>query len=152
MRLMPKNSEAWTLWLPACHALLFQKRANNLGAQMNGISFPPHLESLGRYNLRAVVIENVRGILDAVFEDYRRYIATQLPGYWTDWHLLNASDYGVSQLRPRVNFVAIRRGLEHGFRWPDPIEGKPSTVGELLYDLMAVNGMERSSKMARQCF
>ena len=51
MRLMPKNSEAWTLWLPACHALLFQKRANNLGAQMNGISFPPHLESLGRYNL-----------------------------------------------------------------------------------------------------
>ena len=29
-------------------------------------------------------------------------------GYVTDWRLLNASDYGVPQLRPRVVFIALK--------------------------------------------
>ena len=76
----------------------------------------------------------------SVFEDYRTYLSGQLSEYWTDWKLLNACDYGVSQLRPRVNFVAIRKGLEHNFSWPVPALEKPSSVGELLFDLMAANG------------
>jgi len=124
----------------------FSKAGKQLGSADERNLFPAALRIIGQVQPRAVVIENVRGIMDAVFEDYRRYIATQLPGYWTDWHLLNASDYGVSQLRPRVNFVAIRRGLEHGFRWPDHIEGKPPTVGELLYDLMSVNGWRGAAR------
>jgi DNA (cytosine-5)-methyltransferase 1 len=87
-----------------------------------------------------VIIENVRGILDAVFEDYRTFISGQLSDYWTDWKLLNASDYGVPQLRPRVNFVAIRKGLENGFSWPNPTHKKAPTVGQVLYSLMASNG------------
>jgi DNA (cytosine-5)-methyltransferase 1 len=91
---------------------------------------------------KAVMIENVRGILDAVFVDYRESIRQQLDelGYTTDWKLLNASDYGVSQLRPRVVFVALRRNIENAFEWPTPQVNKPRTVGELLYDLMASNG------------
>ena len=88
---------------------------------------------------RAVVIENVRGILDAVFQDYRTFIC-ELPEYWTDWHLLNACDYGVPQLRPRVNFVAIRRGLEHAFSWPVPSSQPRLTVGDVLYPFMKVRG------------
>ena len=68
--------------------------------------------------------------MDAVFEDYRNFIAGQLEGYWTDWTLLNASDYGVPQLRPRVNFVAIRKGLKHSFSWPIPRSRKAPTVGK----------------------
>ena len=47
------------------------------------------------------MIENVRGIMDAVFQDYRYYIAGQLKklGYQTGWKLMNASDFGVPQLR-----------------------------------------------------
>ncbi len=86
------------------------------------------------------MIENVRGILDAVFEDYRTFIAGQLPDYWTDWKLLNASDYGVPQLRPRVNFVAIRKGLEHNFQWPEGANTKAPSVGEALYTMMRSNG------------
>jgi DNA (cytosine-5)-methyltransferase 1 len=54
--------------------------------------------------------------------------------------LLNASDFGVPQLRPRVVFVAIRKEFFDGFSWPTGNFGLPPTVGEVLYDLMAVNG------------
>jgi DNA (cytosine-5)-methyltransferase 1 len=91
---------------------------------------------------RAVMIENVRGILDAVFEDYRRYISGEIAslGYRTDWRLLNASDYGVPQLRPRVVFIALREDIPGGFPWPAPSLLPPATVGETLYDLMSANG------------
>lgn len=118
----------------------FSKAGKQLGSEDERNLFPAALRIIEQVQPRAIVIENVRGILDAVFDDYRKYIANQLPGYWTDWHLLNASDHGVSQLRPRVNFIAIRNGLEHGFKWPAGSGIKPPTVGERLFDLMAANG------------
>lgn len=88
------------------------------------------------------MFENVRGLLDAVFEDYRTKVEKQLKklGYKPGWKLLNASDHGVSQLRPRVVFVALRRELADHFEWPNPLQAVPPTVGELLYDLMQANG------------
>jgi DNA (cytosine-5)-methyltransferase 1 len=118
----------------------FSKAGKQLGANDERNLFPAALRIIREVQPRAIVIENVRGILDAVFEDYRTYISGELPEYWTDWRLLNASDYGVSQLRPRVNFVAIRKGLEHNFAWPEPSSEKPLSVGELLLDLMAAKG------------
>lgn len=118
----------------------FSKAGKQLGACDERNLFPAALRIIRQVQPRAIVIENVRGILDAVFEDYRTYLSGQLSEYWTDWHLLNACDYGVSQLRPRVNFVAIRKGLEHNFTWPSPAPEKPPSVGNLLYDLMAANG------------
>jgi DNA (cytosine-5)-methyltransferase 1 len=61
-------------------------------------------------------------------------------GYTADWKLINASDYGVSQLRPRVIFVALKKELAPFYFWPNESEITPPTVGELLYDLMAKNG------------
>jgi DNA (cytosine-5)-methyltransferase 1 len=118
----------------------FSKAGKQLGSADERNLFPAALRVIDEVKPRAVVIENVRGILDAVFEDYRNYIAKSLPMYWTSWHLLNACDYGVPQLRPRVNFVAIRKGLEHHFEWPEPLRASPSTVGEALHDLMCERG------------
>ena len=118
----------------------FSKAGKQLGSEDERNLFPAALRIIHEVMPRAIVIENVRGILDAVFQDYRQYISSQLPGYWTDWHLLNASEHGVSQLRPRVNFVAIRKGLEHDFSWPQAQFDKAPSVGEKLYDLMAANG------------
>lgn len=120
----------------------FSKAGKQLGSEDERNLFPAALRIIDEVKPRAIVIENVRGILDAVFEDYRTFISGQLPGYWTDWHLLNASEHGVSQLRPRVNFVAIKKGYEQGFSWPQPELQKPPTVGELLFDLMAADGWE----------
>lgn len=118
----------------------FSKAGKQLGKLDERNLFPAALRIINEVQPRAIVIENVRGILDAVFEDYRTFIAGQLSDYWTDWRLLNASEFGVPQLRPRVNFVAIRKGLEHGFHWPASREEKPRTVGETLYDLIASKG------------
>lgn len=121
----------------------FSKAGKQLGDQDERNLFPAALKIIKMVQPRAVIIENVRGIMDAVFEDYRNFIAGQLEGYWTDWTLLNASDYGVPQLRPRVNFVAIRKGLEHGFSWPIPRSRKAPTVGKCLKSLMGANGWRK---------
>jgi DNA (cytosine-5)-methyltransferase 1 len=91
---------------------------------------------------RAVLIENVRGLLDSSFDAYRLQIEAafldlgyKVPGF----KLLQASDFGVPQLRPRVVFVALRPRYADHFRWPSH-GPKPPTVGQALYDLMAENG------------
>ncbi len=53
---------------------------------------------------------------------------------------MNASDFGVPQLRPRVVFVAIRKDLAASFDWPAPNPHNPPAVGATLYDLMASRG------------
>ncbi|MGO8757677.1 MAG: DNA cytosine methyltransferase [Terracidiphilus sp.] len=118
----------------------FSKAGKQLGKLDERNLFPAALRIIHEVRPIAVVIENVRGILDAVFEDYRSYIAGELSDYWTDWRLLNASDFAVPQLRPRVNFIAIRKGLEREFEWPVPGRSQAPTVGEAVYDLMASKG------------
>jgi len=55
--------------------------------------FPSLIRLVEEVRPRAVMIENVRGILDAVFSDYRQYVGTQLEkqGYKPGWKLMNAS-------------------------------------------------------------
>jgi len=104
--------------------------------------FPEGIRLVREIRPRAVMIENVRGILDAVFQDYRRYISGEIAslGYWTDWRLLNASDYGVPQLRPRVVFIAIQKDLKKGSPWPPPSLLSPPTVADTISDLLAAKG------------
>lgn len=104
--------------------------------------FPEALRLVAELKPRAVMLENVRGLLDTVFDEYRAGIIKRLTdlGYVADWKLLNASDYGVSQLRPRVLFVALQKETAPFFEWPTPTENPPPTVGELLFSLISVNG------------
>lgn len=120
----------------------FSKAGKQLGAGDERDLFPQAVRIVDQTRPQAVMLENVRGLLDAVFIDYRQKIARQLQslGYWTDWHLFNAADFGVCQLRPRVVFVAVRQDIAPYFRWPAPSMKLAPTVGELLHDLMASNG------------
>jgi DNA (cytosine-5)-methyltransferase 1 len=120
----------------------FSKAGKQLGELDARDMFPEAIRVVDETRPQAVMLENVRGLLDAVFVDYRQKIAKQLQamGYWTDWHLFNAADFGVSQLRPRVICVALRHDLAEHFRWPAPSLTLPATVGSLLHDLMAANG------------
>ena len=120
----------------------FSKAGKQLGENDERDLFPQAIRIVDETRPQAVMLENVRGLFDAVFTDYRQKIASQLQalGYWTDWHLFNASDFGVCQLRPRVVFVALRKDLAPYFRWPAPSMRLPPTVGQLLRDLLAENG------------
>ncbi len=104
--------------------------------------FPAALRLIDEMRPKAVMIENVRGFLSAVFDDYRTLLKSQLDklGYHTEWRLLNASDFGVPQLRPRVVIVAIRKDLADVFDWPTALPHNPPTVGETLRDLMGARG------------
>lgn len=130
----------------------FSKAGKQLGVDDERNLFPAAIRLVEQIRPRAVMFENVRGLLDAVFRDYRDYISSRLGelGYWTDWRLLNASDFGVPQLRPRVVFVAIQKGLEGFFEWPQAASGKPPSVGETLKDLMEADGWRGAARWARQ--
>jgi DNA (cytosine-5)-methyltransferase 1 len=124
----------------------FSKAGKQLGCDDERDLFPEALRLVEECQPKAVMLENVRGFLDVVFTDYRMSLRAQLAklGYKASWHLLNASDYGVPQLRPRVVVVAIREDLAGDFYPPIPLtDGVPApTVGEALGDLMAANGWE----------
>ena len=120
----------------------FSKAGKQLGHTDERDLFPEAIRLVSECHPRAVMLENVRGLLDACFDDYRAKIIRSLGklGYHAEWRLLNASDYGVPQLRPRVVFVALRKDLACHFEWPRPTCPQPPTVGEALYDLMAAQG------------
>lgn len=129
----------------------FSKAGKQLGTRDERNLFPVMIRLVDEIRPRAVVIENVRGILDAVFEDYRQYVGAELKklGYEPGWKLMNASDFGVPQLRPRVVFVALRKEYAADFAWPVPLEAKPPTVGNVLSDLMAANGWVGAANWVR---
>lgn len=130
----------------------FSAAGKQLGERDERNLFPAALRLVDEIRPKAVMIENVRGFLSAVFEDYRTELKAQLKklGYRTEWRLLNSSDFGVSQLRPRVVIVAVRNDLVETFDWPEVQPHNPPPVGELLKDLMAENGWRGVTKWAVQ--
>lgn len=120
----------------------FSKAGKQLGANDERDLFPEALRLVDECRPKAVMLENVRGLLDAVFLDYREKVEKQLKklGYIPGWRLINASEFGVSQLRPRVVFVGIRKDMAANFQWPSSLTTQPPTVGELLHDLMKEKG------------
>jgi DNA (cytosine-5)-methyltransferase 1 len=120
----------------------FSVAGKQLGAGDERDLFPEALRLIGECRPKAVMLENVRGFLGAVFADYRMRLKEALEdmGYKAGWHLLNASDFGVPQLRPRVAIVAMREDFWPDFHWPMGTGTLPPTVGECLHDLMAERG------------
>ena len=97
---------------------------------------------------KAVMIENVKGLLNPKFDEYRRRITRSFEniGLFGSWKLLYSSDFGVPQLRPRVLFVALGREYVPYFKWPDATHSKPVTVAESLYPLMKAAGWEKADE------
>jgi DNA (cytosine-5)-methyltransferase 1 len=125
----------------------FSVAGKQLGEKDERNLFPAALRLVDEIRPRAIMIENVRGFLSAVFEDYRTHLKKQLKklGYEADWRLLNASEFGVPQLRPRVVIVAVRKNIAENFEWPSVSPHNPPTVGETLYDLMGARSWRNVS-------
>lgn len=129
----------------------FSKAGKQLGAADERDLFPTMIELVRKVQPKAVMIENVRGLLDPKFDHYRADVTAKLghAGYDVQWRLLQASDYGVSQLRPRVIAVGLRRDLGVEFEYPIPNPADTPTVGELLGDLMSANGWAGAADWVR---
>lgn len=128
----------------------FSKAGKQLGASDERDLFPEAIRIARECQPRAIMLENVRGFLDAVFDDYRKRLKSQLEelGYKTEWRLLNASEFGVPQLRPRVIVVAIKEELFDFFSWPEANPEPPPTVGQILLPYMKSAGWRGAKKWA----
>ena len=129
----------------------FSKAGKQLGVKDERNLFDEALRIIEESHPRAVMLENVRGLLDDIFANYRASILNKLQslGYRAEWRLLNASDYGVPQLRPRAILVALQEPLWDKFTWPTPI-GCQQTVGAVLLDLMEEKAWKGATEWANQ--
>lgn len=130
----------------------FSIAGKQLGENDERNLFPAAIRLVDEIRPKAVMIENVKGFLSPVFEDYRLHLKSEFKklGYRLDWRLLNASDFGVPQLRPRVIIVALRADLVDAFDWPEVLPQNPPVVGQVLKDLMSANGWIGAERWARQ--
>jgi len=134
----------------------FSLAGKQLGQDDERDLFPAALEIIGDFLPKAVMIENVRGILEPpeVFIDYRRqilgdlrdlgYMVPEIKESWSAvqqdrvmrkvWRRIDASNFGVPQLRPRAILVVIHESAFKGaeFVWPVRALGKQATVAEKL--------------------
>ena len=128
----------------------FSVAGKQLGEKDERNLFDDALRIIAECDPKFVLIENVRGFLDKSFEEYRSKLRRSFQGlgYECDWQLLHSSDFGVSQLRPRVAIVAAKKEYWEAFSFPSPKRKKPKTVGLLLRDLMEVNGWSGAAEWA----
>ncbi|MER6020991.1 DNA cytosine methyltransferase [Streptomyces anulatus] len=130
----------------------FSLAGGQLGPADERDLFPELLRLAGELRPSAVMVENVKGILQAKFTAYRADVISVLTrlGYTADWRLLRACDYEVPQLRPRAVLVAMLPEVFQRFRWPSPTscpETAPA-VGSVLYESMASDGWELARQWA----
>ena len=120
----------------------FSVASRQLGEDDERDLFPQAIRLISEIRPRAVMLENVRGFLDPKFADYRERILGSITrlGYRTQIKLLQANDYGVPQIRPRVIIVGIRNDQKADFVYPESSRRAAPTVGEALRRLMGANG------------
>lgn len=130
----------------------FSVAGKQLGKEDDRDLFPEAIRLIKEIRPRAVMLENVRGFLDAEFDEYRNQIlgAIKKLGYITHIDLLNASDFGVPQLRPRVVIIGIRKDEKGEFIYPHGNPDSAPSVGEALYDLMVANNWRGAKNWAKK--
>lgn len=129
----------------------FSIAGKQLGATDERDLFAWAVELAGQMQPRALMLENVRGLSAPRFSAYRQHVKDRLEelGYWSDWRLLHAADFGVPQLRPRFVLVALRDEDVPWFEWPEE-KRTDKTVGSVLRDMMASNGWPGADEWAKR--
>ena len=129
----------------------FSIAGKQLGEDDERNLFPEALRIVKEANPRAVLLENVPGFASLKFADYREWLAEELErlGYRVFTNILNASDHGVPQLRPRFILVVLKQPYAEYFFWPEKRYARKS-VGETLLDLMAAKGWPHAGAWAEK--
>ena len=128
----------------------FSIAGKQLGAEDDRDLFPEALRLIREIDPPAVLLENVKGLGQKRFAEYRRSIILELEkmGYKVFWELLQSADYGVPQLRPRFILVALKTEFAEFFAWPSTVS-RHTTVGDALLELMSENGWRGAEQWAK---
>lgn len=110
------------------------------------------LRMVAHFRPKVAVMENVAGMLSHNGKNVAESVAKDLKeiGYLVNWALLDASDFGVPQVRKRLIFVGVRRDLGLAFTFPRTLSegGVPlhplATVHDAIGDLPIIrNGSKK---------
>lgn len=119
----------------------FSNAGNRKGVHdSRGMLYKECLRIIEKKMPKVIVFENVKGLLSTKYIDGRKLVDVIVEdlsnmngiGYNVDYKLINASDYGVPQNRQRVLFIGIRKDLNIDFVFPEKIDKKGLTVGDIL--------------------
>ncbi|MDR1314915.1 MAG: DNA cytosine methyltransferase, partial [Deltaproteobacteria bacterium] len=130
----------------------FSVAGKQLGHDDDRDLFPEALRLVEECHPKAVMLENVKGIFNPKFDNYRALIKSNLKklGYFCFWDIVNSSDFGVPQHRLRSILIALKSRYAKNFIWPSIHIPPPLTVGQLLYPEMASEGWEGADDWARR--
>ena len=119
----------------------FSIAGKQLGADDERDLFPSMLRISKEVQPRAILIENVRGIMTERFSYFRDRVDSALDAekFDTYWMGFDASHFGVPQTRYRAFLVALRRGETKKLTWPIAMTSAPVTVADAIGDLMGEN-------------
>ncbi|GAA1441806.1 DNA (cytosine-5-)-methyltransferase [Nocardiopsis tropica] len=134
----------------------FSVAGKQLGEDDERDLFPVMLDMAEELHPRAVMIENVRGLLEPFrkFAPYRDRTRARLEamGYRIlGWEVLEARDYGVPQLRPRAILVAMREDDAVYFQAPRGVKHEV-TVAEALDASMRERYLASKRPDAMDCY
>lgn len=75
------------------------------------------------YKPKFAIAENVKALTSKKFTEEFKIVLESLEdaGYNNYWQVLNAKDYGIPQNRERVFIISIRKDIDKGFKFPEPI-------------------------------
>ena len=129
----------------------FSIAGKQLGCEDERDLFPEAIRLVKECNPKAIMLENVRGLFDPKFSEYREGIKSDLEslGYRCIWELVQANHFGVPQQRTRSVLIALKEKYMRHFVWPLGLLAPPPTVGQLLRDEMASNGWEGAEEWAQ---
>ncbi|MEU2485292.1 MULTISPECIES: DNA (cytosine-5-)-methyltransferase [Streptomyces] len=135
----------------------FSLAGKQLGRDDERDLFPHMMRLVDELRPKAVMIENVRGLLEPwdKFLEYREELLGKLAemGYGQCyWKVLEAKNYGVPQLRPRAILVALKEPLIPFFAAREPEKRAPLTVGEALEHSMRKRFAEVDDPRADEAF
>lgn len=130
----------------------FSIAGKQLGHEDERDLFPTMLRLARIIGPRAVMIENVRGLMATKFKWYRDEIGDELEdmGYVPRWQVLEAHHYGVPQLRPRTIMVALKEDDAVHWEWPTPRPTATKTVGQTLRKSMGAADWEGAAAWAER--
>ncbi len=125
----------------------FSVAGKQLGRDDERDLFPTMLNLVDELEPKAVLIENVRGLLEPKekFQGYREELLERLESMGYEkcyWAVLEAKDYGVPQLRPRAILVALKREYIPYFAPSKPPKRKLCTVRAALDKTMTARFAE----------
>jgi len=127
----------------------FSVASRQLGADDYRDLFPTAIALVRSSRPRAVILENVPGLGAPKFAAYRHQVRSSLEklGYTVWWQPINAAEFRVPQLRPRLVLVALKPKAARSFVWP--WEHSPYvTVGQALEYQMSADGWRGAERWA----